>query len=337
MDRRTVLGLGATAAFAGLTRQAFAEKMNAAGMLSTESTESVLLWPGTPPGGDGVSLTEKVTERSPNTDLYNDRIVTAVATPRFYVYRPAKPDGSAVVLVPGGAYVREVIDKDGLEVAERLNASGVTAFVLRYRLPAEGWANGADVPLQDAQRAVRLIRAGAQGFGIDPNRFGIIGSSAGGHVAAMLATRSNDAVYKPVDDIDKLDAKPDFVGLLYPVITMSAAGAHPLSRLSLLGLDPSDARAAAYSCERLVTQDTPPNFICVAADDEAVPPMENAMAMFHAARQAKVPAELHVYQEGGHGFGIRLSKGKPASGWPNLFLSWGYSNGWFRDPGAAPA
>ena len=184
---------------------------------------------------------------------------------------------------------------------------------------------------------MRLIRAGAQGFGVDPNRLGIIGSSAGGHVAASLGTRFLDRTYAPIDASDAQDAKPAFVGLLYPVITMSAEGAHPLSRLSLLGPNPTDARVAAYSCERLVTQDTPPTFICMAADDEAVPPMENAMAMFLALRRAKVPAELHVYQEGGHGFGIRLSKGKPASGWPNLFLSWAYANGWFRDPSAAPA
>ena len=336
MDRRTVLGLGMTAAFAGLTRRAFAEDMNAAGVLSTDPTEIVPLWPGTPPGGEGVKLQAKIVERSNDKDAFHDRFVTDVGTPHLAVFRPQKPDGSAVVLAPGGAYRLIVIDKEGIETARRLNESGVTVFMLRYRLPAEGWVDGKNVPLQDAQRAMRIVRAGAQGFGIDPNRVGVMGFSAGGHVAASLATRATDTVYQPVDEIDAQDPRPVFAGLMYPVITMGP-GAHGGSRDNLLGLNPPEAKVAAASCEKLVTGKTPPSFICLAADDDVVPPMENGMAMFDALRRAKVPAELHVFQEGGHGFGIRLAKGKPASAWPDLFLHWGYSNGWFRDPSAASA
>ena len=172
--------------------------------------------------------------------------------PLLAVFLPDKPDGSAVLLAPGGGYLRIVIDKEGVEAARRLNAAGVTVFMLRYRLPGEGWADGKDVPLQDAQRAMRIVRAGAQRFGIDPNRVGVIGFSAGGHVAASLATRPYDAVYAPVDDIDAQDAKPDFAGLMYPVITMGP-GAHQGSRDNLLGPNPSDALVSAYSCEKLVT------------------------------------------------------------------------------------
>ena len=336
MDRRTMLGLGVTAALAGMTRRSFAEDMNASGVLSTDPTEIVPLWPGTPPGGEGVNLSAKVTERSTDTDAFHDRFVTDVDKPFLQVFRPDKPDGSALVLAPGGGYVRIVLDKEGIECARRFNASGVTVFMLRYRLPAEGWKNGADVPLQDAQRALRLVRAGAQRYGIDPNRVGIMGFSAGGHVAASLTTRYLDRVYASIDEIDALDCKPNFAGLLYPVITMTG-GAHPGSRLKLLGPNPSDALIAAYSCEKLVTKETPPCFICFAADDETVPPMENGLAMFQALRRAKIPAELHVFENGSHGFGLRLAKGKPASAWPDLFLHWAYGNGWIRDPHAAPA
>ena len=240
-----------------------------------------------------------------------------------------------MLIAPGGGYVRIVIDKEGVEAARRLNASGVTVFMLRYRLPAEGWANAKDVPLQDAQRAMRIVRTSAQKFNIDPNRIGVMGFSAGGHVAASLATRPYDAVYKPVDEFDAQDARPAFACLMYPVVTMTN-GAHPGSRTKLLGTNPTDAQIAAYSCEKLVTPQTPPSFICFAADDDVVPPMANGMAMFRALRDAKVPAEMHVFEKGGHGFGLRLAKGKPAAVWPELFLHWGYGNGWFRDPGAAP-
>ncbi|HEY0281949.1 MAG TPA: alpha/beta hydrolase [Rhizomicrobium sp.] len=334
MDRRTVLGLGA-ATLAGLSVRAFAEEMNAEGVLSTDPTEIVPLWPGTPPGGEGVKIKAKIVERSPDTNAYHDRFVSDIGMPWLSVFRPERPDGSAVLLAPGGGYTRIVIDKEGVEAGRRFNASGVTVFVLYYRLPAEGWANGKDVPLQDAQRAMRLIRAGAQGYGIDPDRVGVMGFSAGGHVAASLATRQNEPVYAPVDAADRKDARPAFAALMYPVITMEP-GRHQGSRDRLLGAEPSAELVSAYSCEKRVTRQTPPSFICLAADDDVVPPMENGMVMFEALRRAQVPTELHVFQEGSHGFGIRLAKGKPASAWTELFLHWGYSNGWFRDPSAAP-
>src|SRR5271169_1853727 len=134
MDRRMVLGLGATAAFAGLTRRAFAEEMNVAGVLSTDPTEIVPLWPGTPPGGEGIKLQAKIVERSADISAYHDRYVENIGTPLLAVFRPEKPDGSAVLLAPGGGYRLIVIDKEGEETARRLNASGVTVFMLRYRL-----------------------------------------------------------------------------------------------------------------------------------------------------------------------------------------------------------
>jgi len=331
MDRRTVLGLGAMM-LTGLAARA--ETMRADGTLSTDPTEIVPLWPGVPPGGEGVHLTADIVERSTDTDIYNDRYVDHIGRPLLTVFRPDKPDGSALLVAPGGGYVRIVIDKEGIETARRFNASGVTVFVLRYRLPAEGWADGRDVPLQDAQRAMRLIRAGASRYGIETNRVGVLGFSAGGHVAASLATRFGESVYAAVDDADKLDARPDFAGLMYPVITMGE-GAHEGSKEKLLGPDPTPEMIAAYSCEKRVTKQTPPTWICLAADDDVVPPMANGMAMFGALQAQKIPSELHVFQKGGHGFGIGGARGKPAHVWPDLLLHWGWAGGWFRGPGAA--
>ncbi len=324
MDRRTVLGLGAAAL---TTMAARAEVMKADGSLSTDSTEVITLWPGTPPGGEGVNLTTRIIERSTDPAAINDRYIDSIGVPLLAVFRPEKPDGSAVLLAPGGGYVRIVMDKEGIETARRLNASGVTVFMLRYRLPAEGWKNGADVPLQDAQRAMRLIRARAAQYGLDPARIGILGFSAGGHVAASLATCFADKVYVPVDAADNLDARPAFAGLMYPVITMSDA-AHSGSRKNLIGEHSAANAIVHYSADQRITAATPPSFICCALDDTTVPPIGNAVAMAVALHAARIPVELHAFQEGGHGFGIRGAQGKPCSAWPDLFVAWATRGGW---------
>jgi acetyl esterase/lipase len=290
------------------------------GAVANDPKETIELWPGTPPGGAGLSLVNRVTDRSADPQR-PDRFVDHIGKPSLTAFRPARPDGSAVVIAPGGGYVREVLDGEGYETARRLNAAGVTAFVLRYRLPGEGWQNRSDVPLQDAQRAVRLVRARATQFAIDPARVGIAGFSAGGHVAASLATRSSAHVYTAVDQADTSDPHPAFAVLIYPVVTMGD-GAHGGSRTNLLGASPSAAQIATYSCERNVTAQTPPTFIALAADDRTVPPLQNGIAMYNALRAANVAAELHVFEEGGHGFGIARIAGKPGSAWPDLLGAW---------------
>jgi acetyl esterase/lipase len=330
MDRRSVLGLGA-AAVAGLTVAArAADPVPSSDHLAGDPTEIIPLWPHTPPGGRGVHLKLNIFERSPTPDLFRDRAVTDIQKPILTVFRPDKPDGSALLLAPGGGYRRVVIDKEGFEAARRLGASGVTVFVLRYRLPFEGWANGPDVPLQDAQRAMRLIRARAGEFAIDPKRVGVLGFSAGGHVAASLITRFDAKVYEAVDKADKLDARPDFAGLMYPVISMIPPIAHAGSREKLLGASPTEAQEAAYSCERLVTAKVPPTFVLLAADDKEVDP-QNSVLFAAALRAAGVPSEFHMFEEGGHGFGLRLIQGKPAAVWPDLFLRWGARHGAFKN------
>jgi acetyl esterase/lipase len=330
MDRRAMLGLGAATLAAVTAKSLGAEPVPSSDRLPGDPIETIPLWPGTPPGGEAVHLTLQLMERSPTPDVFHDRFVTDIATPLLTVFRPDKPDGSALLIAPGGGYRRVVIDKEGFEAALRVNGAGVTAFVLRYRLPGEGWADGPDVPLQDAQRAMRIIRGRAGEFGVDPKRVGVLGFSAGGHVAASLVTRSGDGVYAPVDALDAQDARPDFAGLMYPVISMVPPVAHAGSREKMFGPSPTAALEIAYSPDRHVTASAPPTFITLAADDKDVDP-RNGMSMFTALRAAGVASELHVFEEGGHGFGIRGIQGKPAAIWPDLFLRWGARHGAFKN------
>jgi acetyl esterase/lipase len=246
--------------------------------------------------------------------------------------RPQTPDGSAILIIPGGSYLFESIDAEGFAPAAVFAAHGITAFVLTYRLPAEGWKHRANVPLEDAERAMRVIRSRAHDYGLDATRIGVMGFSAGGHVAGLLATKSEKPIYPPMDAIDGYDTRPSFAALLYPVITMLLPYAHEASRVRLLGVHTTTTIRTAYSVEHAVTDMTPPTFLCAANDDPDVP-LDNTFMMFGSLRAAKVPAELHVFEKGGHGFGIGLPS-EPVSQWPDLFLRWGASHSYFRNPTA---
>jgi acetyl esterase/lipase len=328
MDRRSVLGLSAATLAALSTKALSADPVPSTDHLPGDPTETIALWPRTPPGGAHLHLTLQLLERSPTPDIFHDRFVTDIAHPLLTVFRPARPDGSALLIAPGGGYRRVVIDKEGFEAAHLFAARGITVFVLRYRLPGEGWANGPDVPLQDAQRAMRLIRVRAADFAIDPARIGVLGFSAGGHVAASLLTRSDALVYQPVDKADTLSARPDFAGLMYPVISMIPPIAHAGSAEKMFGPAPTAAQQRAYSPDRHVAPGLPPVFLTLAADDREVPP-QNSLDMEAALRAAAVPCEFHMFEEGGHGFGLRLIQGKPAAIWPELLLAWGRRHRWF--------
>ncbi len=173
---------------------------------------------------------------------------------------------------------------------------------------------------------MRLIRHNAAQYGIDPLRLAAIGFSAGGHLSAMLAIRHADQTYPAVDAADALDVKPQVAVHMYPVITMGD-GAHQGSRDKLLGDNPSADAVARYSLEKQVTADTAPSFIALPADDEIVLPFDNGIAFYEALQVAKVPSQMHVFQEGGHGFSLHWTKGKPAAAWPSLFLTWAASHG----------
>lgn len=307
MDRRTLFTFAAAAAASPALAQ------------GSDPTETIRLWPGRPPNAPATLPQAKIVDRI-KTSGFQDRFVTDIGEPLMTVFRPKAPNGAAALLIPGGGYIRVVIDKEGFEVARRLADAGVTAFVLRYRLPREGWTSR-DVALQDAQRAMRLIRANAATYGIDAGRVLAMGFSAGGHLSASLATGFENAVYTPIDAADRLSARPNLSGLLYPVIEMARPYAHGGSREALLGASPTSKLEAAYSPHRHVTAQTPPTFLVHAADDESVP-LENGLAYLTALRAAKVPAEAHIFEEGGHGFGIGLARGKPAYAWPDLFLAW---------------
>jgi acetyl esterase/lipase len=278
------------------------------------------LWPGVAPGSLGLELKEVATERSLNPQQH-DRAITGVLKPSLTPYLPEHPNGSALIVAVGGAYVREAWDKEGVDTARLFVSQGVTVFLLKYRLPGEGHQHRSDVPLQDGQRAVRLVRARAASFQLDPARIGVMGFSAGGHLASLLGSKFADKVYDPVDAADNLSARPDFVILLYPVVSMEDPIAHALSRRSLLGENPSEQARIAYSADRAVTRNNPATLLILAGDDSAVLP-ENSLRYYRALSAAGVSAELHVYERGGHGFALRSPKGSAVDGWGELAAKW---------------
>lgn len=275
------------------------------------------IWPDGPPGGEGVSAAEEVVERNPPPNPLRDRYVKHVRNPALTVFEPARPNGAALLMTPGGGYRWVVMDKEGYECAERFAAAGVTVYVASYRLPADGWAAGPAAPLQDAQRALRLVRS----LAADPGRVGVMGFSAGGHVAGCLSLMFDRPAYAPVDAVDALSARPDLAMLMYPVATMHPAFAHAGSREQLLGPAPTAAQETAWSLEDNVRPDAPPTFLLHAGDDAAVP-VENSLRLHEALRAARTQAEMHVFEEGGHGFGLRFTAGKPVAAWPELVLAW---------------
>lgn len=272
----------------------------------------VPLWTGTPPGGGFRPVPVPVD--SPATFLRN------IDRPGLRLFRPARANGASVLVVPGGAYDFLSIGNEGVEIAERLNALGYTVYVLVYRLPGEGWANRADVPLQDAQRGLRMVRAAASKDGLDPHRVAVLGFSAGGHLAATLETDFAQTVYPAHDAVDRIDARPDAAALIYPVIAAAPPFTHALSAERLLGKKPSAAAIARRSPADHVTATTPPTFLLHAMDDGAVVP-DNSMAMMAALRRAGRPVEAHFAAEGGHGFGVG-SPTLPVGHWVETFDYW---------------
>lgn len=262
------------------------------------------LWPGPVPGETGKLPPESEVEAKPGQRQV--KRVTNVSTPTLSVFRPAKETdtGAAVVIAPGGGYSILAWDLEGEEVAAWLNSIGVTGIVLKYRVPRrpsdpkDGGPVGAK---QDAQRAIRVTRGKAKEWGLDPKRIGMLGFSAGGHLTAWTMTHPDDRTYDPADDADKLSARPDFAVLVYPAY--------------LLDRQKPDQLAADIA----VSKDTPPCFLAHAYDDPLTP--EGSVRLFLALKYAKVPAELHVYSTGGHGFGLR-QEGKPCATWPRRCEEW---------------
>lgn len=228
--------------------------------------------------------------------------ITLVTQPVLIPYLPekGKANGTAIIIFPGGGYAGLAIDHEGYAIARRFNEAGITAFVVKYRLPGDEIMPDKTIgPLQDAQRAIQMVREDAAKWGINSNKIGIIGFSAGGHLASTLGTHFEKAV---IANPNNVSLRPDFEVLMYPVISFGPM-AHVGSRENLIGMHPSQELIDLYSNEKQVTSATPPTFIVHAEDDNVVP-VQNALLFYEALLANKVKAEMHLYPEGGHGFGL---------------------------------
>ncbi len=277
-----------------------------------EPPEEILLWPKPPTGEILRSVVEQQSKHG---------AVSHVAVPRLIVYRPTHPTGTAVLVISGGGYKRIELAKESTPTSQWLQSQGITAFELIYRMPSD-WPVTA--PFQDAQRAMRLIRANAARYHLQSNRIGILGFSAGGHLAGMTAV-TTAALYPPVDAADHVSARPDFAALIYPVITVMPPFDHTSTRRQLVGDHPTLAQSQDYSINLHIQDDTPPTFLAQAMDDP-ISPVDNSMLMQASLRTHQVASEVHLFQTGGHGWGLgRVDS--PTAAWPALFLTWLRQNG----------
>jgi len=284
----------------------------------------VPLWPDGAPGSEGAPDNEKWVNRS---ETMLDRSVANVHNPTLTVYLPTedKATGTAVVICPGGGYGRLAIDKEGHEIARWLNSIGVAGFVLKYRLPRpEGHVYGYTAPLTDAQRAIRLVRSRSAEWKIDPARIGIMGFSAGGHLASSAGTHFYPGINDAADTLRTITCRPDFMILVYPVISMREGICHGGSRRNLLGDQPDQSLIDLFSNELQVTARTPPTFLVQTTDDGVK--VENSVLFYLALREAEVPAEMHIFEKGGHGYGLRESD-NPVSTWPMRCRDWMHARG----------
>lgn len=250
--------------------------------------------------------------------------ITKVSVPTLSIFLPAKEksNGTAVIICPGGSYVMVAAGHEGTDVAKKFNEIGVAAFVLKYRIPnAATMIDPSIGPLQDAQEAIKMVREGAKEFNIDPDKIGIMGFSAGGHLAATAGTHFNKSV---IQNSNNTSLRPNFMMLIYPVISFADSIGHQNSREQLIGKHPTAQQVIEYSNELQVTGNTPPTFLVHASDDDGVK-VENSLVFYSALIHNKVPAEMHIYQNGGHGFGMKLINAKEL--WMDRCKNWMENNG----------
>ena len=268
----------------------------AASLLLAQKVE--LLWPNGAPGALGAEEADK---------------------PTLSVYLPdvAKATGAAVVVCPGGGYGHLAMDHEGTQIVQWLNARGIAGFILKYRL---GPRYHHPVMIGDAQRALRHVRANAKQYGIAPDRIGIWGFSAGGHLASTAATHFDAGNPQAVDPVERAGCRPDFAILAYPVVTLENPHLHKGSRTNLLGDNPDPKLVTLLSNDKQVTPQTPPTFLFHTTDD-AVVPVENSISFYLALRKANVPAAMHIFQNGKHGVGL-AAKDPVLSAWPGLLADW---------------
>jgi acetyl esterase/lipase len=277
------------------------------GLFSDASAQDIIrLWPDGPPHTNGVSGPEQ-----------GDGCLGNISDPTITVYHPdaGTNNGGAVLVIPGGGYSVVCIGHEGYAVAEWLSGLGYTAAVLKYRLPNRH----VPVPFEDAQQGLRMLRARAAEWGIDPQRVGVLGFSAGGHLASTVGTHfSEDFSDGQGRNLDRSN-RPDFMILVYPVVTMARDYTHGGSRTNLLGDRPETSMVARFSNQLQVSNDTPPTFLALSSDDGTVPP-RNSIHLYESLIEHGIPAEMHVFEKGGHGYG--LTPETTARAWPDLAAAW---------------
>lgn len=291
---------------------------------AAQSQEATPLYPGEIPNSIVAEDEESLREKAPN-DRFD--FIQNVSRPKIYAYSlpRAKTPRAAIVILPGGSYRGVSIVKEGFDVAQQLNGYGIAAFVLKYRTPSDAHQRDKTIaPLQDAQQALRLVRENAKRWNVDPQRVGLLGFSAGGHLAATAATQYSTPV---VAGATAAQVRPDFVMLAYPVISFEDAITHAVSRETLLGKQPTAQQIDKYSNERHVTAATPPTFIMHAADDKSVV-VANSLRFFEALNKSGVSSELIVFPNGGHGFG--LFNATTPDRWIERLRDWQLSRGYLR-------
>jgi len=279
------------------------------------------VWPNGIPGEiKNDTYIENVTETNGVISRYEK-----VTDPTMTVFLPTaeKATGTAVIICPGGGYGALAFDHEGYAVARWLNEYGIAGIILKYRLPSDLIMENKSVgPLQDAQEAIRIIRRNREHWKIDPHKIGVLGFSAGGHLASTLSTHYSEKVY---DVTDTTSARPDFSLLIYPVITVDSSFTHMGSRRNLIGVNPSKDAVSHFSNELQITQNTPPAFLVHSSDDKAVP-VKNSLVYYEGLVKNNIIAEMHIFQKGGHGYGLSAGKGTQAS-WPELCIKWLNANG----------
>ncbi len=293
------------------------------GSLSAQ-TRSIDLWDGNVPGAiPNSSYQQKVDV----PDNWIEKQFVVEPTLNMYPAPVEKANGTAVIICPGGGYWGLAFAHEGIEVAKWFNSMGITAFVLKYRLPDNSIMVDKSIgPMQDGQEAIRNVRRHAKEWGIDPHKIGVMGFSAGGHLASTLSTHYNEKVYDPVDNTS---ARPDFSLLIYPVISMDTTITHGGSRYNLLGDNPSQEQVKRFSNELQVNNETPPAFLVHSMDDDAVP-VQNSIEYGLALKRSNIPCELHLYEKGGHGYGLGRSS-DTKSNWPEACHQWLETNGFLGD------
>lgn len=275
------------------------------------------IWSGDIPNYQAIGDTESI-------DRGNILWIQNVQEPTLEIYLPTERNatGQAVVICPGGAYFGLAYDWEGTDFAKWFNSKGIAAFVLKYRLPTSTSVVTKHLaPLQDAQRAIRMVRQNADDWFIAKDQIGIMGFSAGGHLASTLGTHFEEDLLLSSDPMDALSARPDFMILVYPVITMDSSYTHGFSQTNLLGENPEPAMIEHFSNELQVTEDTPPTFLVHASDDDAVPVM-NSLLFYQALQKKGVETEMHIYPSGGHGFAFGLEQDGYLRTWVNRLYDW---------------